>query len=137
MTQPKSLIFPLLLIVCINLTACLFYDPDSEQTTPLLALHKQRIPHSSLVIYKFAYASNFATTSDYTGLTILDSSIPFARNKIERLSANYFSASPTPGLFKMINISSYGADEKDTLMTPCSQCRSQHRCYPIMEYSKE
>jgi len=121
--KPGSLLFPLLLLVCANLTACLFYDPDSEQKTSLLGLHRQRIPHSSLVIYKFAYAGSFATTSYYTGLTILDSSISFARNKIERLPADYFSERPTPYLFKMINIRAgiNRAGEKDTLMTPDRQ----------------
>jgi len=121
--QPKSLLFPLLLLVCVNLTACLFNDPNSEQNTPLLALHRQRIAHSSLVIYKFVYEGSFATTSYYMGWTILDSSIPFARNKIERLPADYFSERPMPYLFKMINIRSgtNRAQEKDTLMTPDRQ----------------
>ena len=110
-----------LLSLPLLLTGCL--DFDTPDNGPLIKLYEQRIPHSSLILYKFDYYGNFATLSDYTGLTILDSSVPFARDKIDRLPGDYFTAKPNPQLLKMVSMKYITGEEKesDTLLLPYDQ----------------
>jgi hypothetical protein len=114
--RPEFLLLLLLLIGCIDV------DTNSGEGL-LLRLYKQRIPNSNLVIYKFDYYGSFVTNSDYTGLTILDSSIRFARDKIERLPGYYFAAKPRPDVLKMISMGYITGleTERDTLLTPDRQ----------------
>jgi hypothetical protein len=83
-------------------------------------LFRQRIANSNLVIYDFSFTGSFVTSSDYTGFTILDSTISFSRDRIKELPCTYFSTLPTSSKFKMIDVN-HGQSprtEKDTLLTP-------------------
>jgi hypothetical protein len=83
-------------------------------------LYKQRIARSKYIIYEFSYPGIFVTTSDYRGLTILDSNISFSRNEINILPCDYFDGKPQINNLKMIDIRSgpQPSTEKDTLLTP-------------------
>jgi len=113
---------PEFLLLLFLLLGCNDFDSNSGKGV-LLSLYEQKLPNSSLIIYKFAYEGDFVTTSDYTGLTILDSSIRFARDKIERLPGYFFAAKPKPDFLKMINLEVPNgmATARDTLLTPDNQ----------------
>ena len=104
-------LIPLLLL----LTSCNYPLKDL-----LYDLYRQRIPNSSLVIYQFEYEGMFATTSAFTGYTVLDSTIVFSGDKIDKLPCTYFSSPPSKSRFSMIDLD-HGQSPRtpaDTLLTP-------------------
>lgn len=106
------------IIILTFLTAC--NNHNSTKNDRPQSLYRQRIANSSLVIYDFSFAGGFVTSSDYTGLAVLDSAISFSKDRVKELPCRYFSARPTNSNFKMIDIN-YGQNprtEKDTLLTP-------------------
>jgi len=101
--------------------SCNFISGNSEDR--LQSLYRQRIPDSKWVIYDFSFAGSFVTSSDYTGFAILDSAVPFSKDKIKELPCTYFAAVPTHSAFEMIDIN-YGQNprtERDTLLTPTNR----------------
>jgi hypothetical protein len=92
----------------------------TETNEGLYSLYRQRIEDSNYVLYEFWYLSDFATSSDYGGLTILDSSKTFTRSKIDQLPSSYFQTKPTIRDLKMLDIDfeQNPTSEKDTLLTP-------------------
>lgn len=107
--NPKTLA---LLLAAIPFTHC--SSPSDRPGN----LFRQRIPNSPMVIYKFAYESDFAFTEGYMGMTVLDSSIAFSRGKITPFPADYFSARPTANHLEMVKVNSTTSSPADTLMTP-------------------
>jgi hypothetical protein len=98
-------------------------SPTNNSVDRLQSLYRQRIQNSSRIIYAFSYSADYAFTSEYTGMTILDSSITFEKSKIEKLPAEYFAAKPTGTYLRMfaINYGESPRSEKDTLLTPIRQ----------------
>ena len=106
------------IIILTFLTAC--NNHTSTKNDRPQSLYRQRIANSSLVIYDFSFAGGFVTSSDYTGLAVLDSAISFSKDRIKELPRTYFSEQPTNSNFTMIDIN-YGQNprtEKDTLLIP-------------------
>jgi hypothetical protein len=109
----------LIIVVLLVLSGCNF--PADVQQEPG-ELFRQRILNSKFVVYDFYYGSEFVTTSDYKGFAILDSAIPFSKNKIRELPSTLFAAIPTSSEIKMIDITyNYSETEKDTVMTPAGE----------------
>lgn len=107
----------LLLGVSLFFTGCGLTDSPEER---LESLYRQRIPNSKYVVYDFNYAGAYATSSDYGGLTFLDSSTVFSRDEIDKLPGSYFVGKPVVGHLKMLALD-YGQGQespKDTLLTP-------------------
>jgi hypothetical protein len=76
-----------------------------------------------LVIYDFSFAGGFVTSSDYTGFSVLDSSVSFTKARMKELPSIYFATIPTSSYFKMIDIN-YGQNPRnksDTLLMPTKQ----------------
>ncbi|WP_426670445.1 hypothetical protein ACPPVU_04195 [Mucilaginibacter sp. McL0603] len=103
------------LILLLSLTACF----NSSEDKPRL-LYRQRIANSSYVIYEFTYPGSFVTSSDFSGLTVLDSNDVFSRNNIKPLPCYYFENKPTGKQLKMIDITDgpNPSTAKDTLLVP-------------------
>lgn len=118
------------------LPSCTWSDSDSP--TSLGSLYRQRIRGSQLVLYEFAYPSSFAFTSDYTGVTVLDSGTVFARSKIARLPSAYFATTPAPDNLRLITIEGQQTPTvaQDTLLTPRRQYDQRFNNVPfhVTEY---
>jgi hypothetical protein len=89
----------------------------------LQSLFRQRIVGSELLIYDFSFTGGFVTSSDYVGFAILDSTVPFSKDRMKELPCRYFKAAPRSSVFEMIDIN-YGQGlrtERDTLLTRKNQ----------------
>ena len=87
----------------------------------LYSLYKQRIENSNLVLYQFEYSGKFVTSSDYIGMTILDSTKKFSIDNIVEFPTEYFMTKPTGRRLELIKINycnSSTLTEKDTILTP-------------------
>ncbi|TVT43579.1 hypothetical protein FNT36_05705 [Hymenobacter setariae] len=107
----------LLLLVPLFLSSCGLGDSPEDH---LDSLYRQRISNSKYVIYDFNYAGDFATSLDYGGLTFLDSSAVFSRDKIDKLPSSYFVGKPVAERFHLLLLN-YGQGRespKDTSLTP-------------------
>jgi hypothetical protein len=126
----------LLLSVAATLSSCNWMDdiPDTE----LASLYRQRIAGSPYVLYDFVYPGAFVTTSDFEGVTILDSTVAFARSRIERLPSAYFAAKPVAGNLQLVDIDfgQFPRTPKDTLLTPRRRYDQQFNSVPfhVTEY---
>jgi hypothetical protein len=107
----------LLLLAPFFLSSCGLTDSPEDR---LESLYRQRIPNSKYVVYAFNYAGAYATSSDYGGLTFLDSSTVFSRDEIDPLPGAYFVGKPVAGRLHLL-VLDYGQGQespKDTLLTP-------------------
>jgi hypothetical protein len=107
----------LLLLAPLFISNCGLTDSPEDR---LESLYRQRIPNSKYVVYDFNYAGAYATSSDYVGLTVLDSSTVFSRDEIDKLPSSYFVGKPVAGHLHML-VLDYGQGQespKDTLLTP-------------------
>lgn len=123
--------FFLLLSLAAILNGCNWMDGVPE--TELGSLYRQRIAGSSYVLYQFEYPGAFVTTSDFMGVTILDSTIAFSRDKIDRLPSTYFAAKPTMSSLQLVDID-FGQvprTPKDTLLTPYRQYIKKYNGVPF------
>lgn len=103
------------------------YIPPSRTDYNLYGLYKQRIENSNLVLYQFAYSGTFVTSSDYTGVTVLDSTEDFSLDKIIDFPTEYFKTKPTGKILELIKIN-YGnspTTEKDTILTPVKNYKTK------------
>ena len=101
------------------LISCNFLPPGRSDDN-LYTLYKQRIENSNLVLYQFGYSGTFVTSSDYVGITVLDSTEKFSLDKIIDFPTEYFKTKPTGKILDLIKIN-YGSTsttEKDTILTP-------------------
>jgi hypothetical protein len=102
------------------LLAPLFLSNCDSPEDRLESLYRQRIPNSKYVIYDFSYGGAFVTSSEYRGLTFLDSSTVFSSDEIAKLPSSYFVGKPVAGHLHML-VLDYGQGQespKDTLLTP-------------------
>jgi hypothetical protein len=106
------------LILPFILSSCSRARTDEEEPG---SLYRQRIENSRYVLYDFSYPGKFVTSSDFSGLTILDSNATFSRSRIEELPCFYFSTKPKIGNLKMLDISNRESSEGDTLLIPTRQ----------------
>jgi hypothetical protein len=107
----------LLLLAPLLLASCGLTESPEDR---LESLYRQRIPKSKYVLYDFNYAGAYATSSDYGGLTVLDSSTVFSRDAIDKLPGSYFMGQPVAGRLHLL-VLDYGQGQespKDTLLTP-------------------
>lgn len=116
---------------CILITFFLFiscnYIPPNRTDDNLYGLYKQRIENSNLVLYQFAYSGTFVTSSDYVGITALDSTEKFSLDKIIDFPTEYFQTKPKGGNLTLIKIN-YGTNpttEKDTVLTPIKRYKEK------------
>lgn len=108
------------ILITVILSAC---GSTNEVNEKLDSLYRQRIENSNYVLYEFNYTGAFVTSSDFSGITILDSNETFTKSKIDRLPCSYFITKPSIDNLKMLNID-FGKiprTEKDTLLTPKGQ----------------
>src|SRR5690554_2102964 len=96
------------------------FIPPSRTDDNLYGLYKQRIENSNLVLYQFAYSGTFVTSSDYVGVTVLDSTEDFSLDKIIDFPTEYFKTKPKGKILELIKINYGGSPptEKDTILTP-------------------
>ncbi len=103
------------------LTSCNWMGSIPGRTDDnLYGLYKQRIENSSQVLYQFYYSGTFVSSSDYVGVTILDSTENFSLDKIIDFPTEYFKTKPKGKNLYLIKIN-YGSNpttEKDTILTP-------------------
>jgi len=109
------------ILVAFLLTSCNWMGSVPKRTDDnLYSLYRQRIENSNQVLYQFAYSGTFVTSSDYQGVTILDSTEIFSLDKIIDFPTEYFNSKPKGENLDLIKIN-YGSSpttEKDTVLTP-------------------
>jgi hypothetical protein len=128
----------LLFLLLAVLLGCNWMD-TGDPPTELASLYRQRIANSKYVLYEFTYPGTFVTTSDYTGVTILDSTLSFSRSRIDKLPCAYFTTKPTISELKLlhINMGQTPRMPKDTLMVPSKHYSQRFNGvrFDITEYS--
>jgi hypothetical protein len=102
------------------LISCCFNNEDEKR---LESLYRQRIENSNYVFYDFFYSGPFVSSSNFYGITILDSSETFLKSKIDPLPGSYFITKPMIDNFRILVIDNEGIPitEKDTLLTPIGE----------------
>lgn len=103
------------------LTSCDWMGSVPKRTDDnLYGLYRQRIENSDKILYQFAYSGTFVASSDYQGVTILDSIEKFSLDKIVDFPTEYFFTKPKGKFLNLIkiNYSSSPTTEKDTVLTP-------------------
>ena len=127
-----------LLALAATLTGCNWMDPADIPKTDLESLYRQRIAGSPYVLYQFSYPGAFVTTSEFAGVTILDSTVAFSRSRIKRLPSAYFAAKPVAGNLQLVDIGfgQFPRTPKDTLLTPHRRYEQKYNGVPfhITEY---
>lgn len=113
-------------ILCI--TACLNSSKDKPTS-----LYRQRIANSKYVIYEFTYPASFVTSSDFSGLAVLDSNEVFSKDKILPLPSYYFENKPTSKQLKMIDITDgpNPSTAADTFLAPAKKYRINNNGFNI------
>lgn len=109
------------ILVTLLLTSCEWMGSIPKRTDEnLYSLYRQRIENSDQILYQFAYSGTFVTSSDYVGVTILDSTEKFSLDKIVDFPTEYFFSKPKGKNLDLVKIN-YGSSpttEKDTILTP-------------------
>lgn len=120
MKKITYILFTFLLVSCNWMSVV----PDRTDDD-LYSLYRQRIENSNKILYNFAYSGTFVTSSDYIGITILDSTKNFTLDKIVDFPTNYFKKKPTGNHLELIKLNHIETTEKDTLLTPVKNYKTK------------
>jgi hypothetical protein len=109
-------------------SGCGWADSPEER---LESLYRQRVAHSPYVLYEFNYAGAYATSSDYGGVTLLDSGAVFSRAVADKLPGAYFVGRPSRGNLRLLafDYRPGTTSPQDTLLLPAR--RYVQRCHGV------